>query len=829
MRIAQVAFVVGLCGPTAACDLILEGDPPSADAAIPDAHVPLCSGDEECADNDPCTRDHCEFHGCENTTVPDDTSCENASLCFEGPSSCQSGDCVGTLPLDCDDENPCTLDSCDDALGCQRADVDDDTPCADADLCNGNETCQLGVCEAGRPLLCVEDGSVCTVESCDALAGCIIEDLGNDIDCSDGVACNGAELCNGAGSCVRSGAVSCLTVGGTILGASGPITLALGTQTLLTSSSTFAFPIGLAKGEHFEVTVETAPAGQHCEVAAATGVIIDAPIDTVMVRCSACGNGTLDPDPIIQLTYEWVILGAPTIPGAPLDLVFSIDDTEVLRSSIAGGHICAGRSRAEISDPGVLALLTNSGIHSFSFATLVGGQTGDVITSWAVVVLEHASGFKQEVELYDTGANIALRNDTCADILFTITTEATVAALVPLVETCDDDNLTGGDGCSPACRTDGDCASDSDGDGLSDCVETNTGIFVGQNDTGTNPVLADTDRDGLSDGVEVLGRAGVDLPALGANPVHKDIFIEADWADDATDCGQHSHQLTATIADFVIAMFAGAPVDNPDGTRGINVHIDGIAGTTVLGGNKVGDLSAISVTGFPDAGEFATLKAANFASAREGLFYYAIVVHDIGSSGGVAALGGDDLLIGMGACDVCATCAGASEAGMSVATTLAHELGHNLGLRHGGDTNCNFKPNYPSIMSYRNGSGGVDIDCDAAADGGIDFSRGGRYHLDEAALDEAEGVCGGPAVDWNESGGIDTGAYQLNINPYASELTDCAATVSAYDDHNDWVTLALGPNPASGGLLSTSMSEDLLPGYLRLATSVVPDCYTSGE
>ena len=47
------------------------------------------------------------------------------------------------------------------------------------------------------------------------------------------------------------------------------------------------------------------------------------------------------------------------------------------------------------------------------------------------------------------------------------------------------------------------CDDDDDNDGLLDVVETNTGIFVSANDTGTNPLIADTDGDGLSDGDEV--------------------------------------------------------------------------------------------------------------------------------------------------------------------------------------------------------------------------------------------------------------------------------------------------------------------------------------
>jgi hypothetical protein len=50
---------------------------------------------------------------------------------------------------------------------------------------------------------------------------------------------------------------------------------------------------------------------------------------------------------------------------------------------------------------------------------------------------------------------------------------------------------------------------DSDGDGLMNAVETNTGIFVSDKNTGSDPFNADSDGDGLSDGEEV---------ANGSNP-----------------------------------------------------------------------------------------------------------------------------------------------------------------------------------------------------------------------------------------------------------------------------------------------------------------------
>ncbi|HVE86255.1 MAG TPA: PKD domain-containing protein [Myxococcales bacterium] len=47
----------------------------------------------------------------------------------------------------------------------------DGARCDDADLCNGRETCQAGVCRAGAPLSC-DDGDPCTVNGCDAAMGC---------------------------------------------------------------------------------------------------------------------------------------------------------------------------------------------------------------------------------------------------------------------------------------------------------------------------------------------------------------------------------------------------------------------------------------------------------------------------------------------------------------------------------------------------------------------------------------------------------------------------------------------------------------------------------
>ncbi len=45
--------------------------------------------------------------------------------------------------------------------------------------------------------------------------------------------------------------------------------------------------------------------------------------------------------------------------------------------------------------------------------------------------------------------------------------------------------------------------ADSDSDGLDDAVETNTGVYVSQSDTGTNPNLSDSDHDLIPDALEI--------------------------------------------------------------------------------------------------------------------------------------------------------------------------------------------------------------------------------------------------------------------------------------------------------------------------------------
>jgi len=166
--------------------------------------------------------------------------------------------------------------------------------------------------------------------------------------------------------------------------------------------------------------------------------------------------------------------------------------------------------------------------------------------------------------------------------------------------------------------------NDWDGDGLTDTTETERSL--------TNPCSPDTDEDGLLDPWEVdptkvdplVDKAGFDLDSNGTvdasrdavfepyaesqgasstidkagrltspfslfvhrpDPLHKDIYFELDWQDctlDPSNCPEPGgskgldpthHAPDPTAIQDVVNTFQAAPVFNPDGTTGINIHI----------------------------------------------------------------------------------------------------------------------------------------------------------------------------------------------------------------------------------------------------------------
>jgi Dictyostelium (slime mold) repeat len=159
-----------------------------------------------CNDNNPCTTDTpTPSGGCTNTATNEGGSCADANAC-NGAEVCRAGVCSSPGPLNCEDNNPCTIDSCNATSGCAHAPQAPGFICSPATGCGGASTCVGTVCTAGPGGGC-DDSNPCTADSCGAGGVCAHAPL-SGVACSDGNACNGNEMCQ-AGTCAEGTAVVC--------------------------------------------------------------------------------------------------------------------------------------------------------------------------------------------------------------------------------------------------------------------------------------------------------------------------------------------------------------------------------------------------------------------------------------------------------------------------------------------------------------------------------------------------------------------------------------------------------------------------------------------
>jgi hypothetical protein len=254
----------------------------------------------------------------------------------------------------------------------------------------------------------------------------------------------------------------------------------------------------------------------------------------------------------------------------------------------------------------------------------------------------------------------------------------------------------------------------------------------------------DTDGDGLLDDWEENGFTAangdfVNLPAMGADKDRKDIFVEIDYM-----AGQMPSQ---EALDLIVAAFAAAPVDNPDATTGITLHLT--LGDEVPFEEFLGSESTEGVYDWqgsnPGTVYFEDLKAAHFTPSLPQVAHYCLFAHKLrfgddtvsgmsrGSSG--TEFAASEFVVSLGGVGVGGIGSVSQQAG-----TLMHELGHDLGLRHGGGDGINRKPNYLSVMNH-------SFQMSGLIGGGFDFSCCKLPDLDEnSKLDETVGLNGGAAI-----------------------------------------------------------------------------------
>jgi len=123
---------------------------------------------------------------------------EQGSFC-ESDAECQSGYCAQGVCCESACDGGCRSCRLPGSLGLCRT-VPDSTPCPDNDACNGDETCQQGVCQPALSRNC-DDGNSCTADRCDPRLGCLHDNRPDGESCGNDNPCDGEELCQ-AGVCV---------------------------------------------------------------------------------------------------------------------------------------------------------------------------------------------------------------------------------------------------------------------------------------------------------------------------------------------------------------------------------------------------------------------------------------------------------------------------------------------------------------------------------------------------------------------------------------------------------------------------------------------------
>ncbi|MDF2736630.1 MAG: hypothetical protein K0S93_486 [Nitrososphaeraceae archaeon] len=331
---------------------------------------------------------------------------------------------------------------------------------------------------------------------------------------------------------------------------------------------------------------------------------------------------------------------------------------------------------------------------------------------------------------------------------------------------------------------------------------------------------ADIDQDSIPDNTELngiidpQGNRVANLAQMGADPCRKTVLVESDYMEVNRIFG-HSHKPSQGSIDEVIEMFNNAPVaavsdqDCPyDGfprkSTGINLIVD--IDDSI---SEINPIDFARDTNGNPADDFNTIRDNHFDPNLKPYFHYNLWAHQfrfgdgtIASNTGIAEHHGNDFIVSYGGIPLGFILGQIGEGG-----TFAHELGHNLGLDHGGGDDTNCKPNYLSIMNYNfqiiplkkaGGFLGIGIPF-------LDYSRAALPTLDERHLNENTGIgddniitiwrlgsgVGNQPLDWNGNSRIesDVNADLNYFNTFRG--SDCKASPNqpALTGYNDWANL----------------------------------------